>query len=115
MHVTDIRTFVPCKDFTLSQNFYRSLGFEVELAGQDLCLVRMGDCYFFLQHYYDQAFAENMMLQVIVDDIDSAFALISQLPGNVRFEPIKQEHWGKVIYLWGPSGELLHITQLNSQ
>lgn len=113
MQVSDIRTFVPCKDFAQSQLFYQSLGFTLDTAGDDLCLAQMGDCYLFLQRYYLPEFAENMMLQIIVDDIDDAFAQIKRLPMPARYEPIKQEPWGKVIYLWGPAGELLHITELN--
>ena len=70
MQVSDIRTFVPCKDFAQSQLFYQSLGFTLDMAGDDLCLAQMGDCYLFLQRYYLPEFAENMMLQIIVDDID---------------------------------------------
>jgi hypothetical protein len=54
------------------------------------------------------------MLQLIVPDINAAYETISRIEGHeFRFEPIKTESWGKVIYLWGPSGELWHITQLN--
>lgn len=55
------------------------------------------------------------MLQLIVPDIEIAFAIVSSIKSkNIRYEPIKSEPWGKVIYLWGPSGELWHITKLNS-
>lgn len=54
------------------------------------------------------------MLQVCVLNINEAFNTISKLTHfDIRYEGIKQEPWGKVIYLWGPSGELLHITELN--
>lgn len=55
------------------------------------------------------------MLQLIVPDIEEAFATVSSIKlKGIRYEPIKSEPWGKVIYLWGPSGELWHITELNS-
>ena len=56
---------------------------------------------------------EVTIMEEIVDDIDDAFAQIKRLPMPARYEPIRQEPWGKVIYLWGPAGELLHITELN--
>jgi len=33
---------------------------------------------------------------------------------HVRADPPKREAWGKVIYLWGPSGELWHFTERNA-
>ena len=54
------------------------------------------------------------MLQVCVLNVNETFNIISKLTHfDIRCEGIKQEPWGKVIYLWGPSGELLHITELN--
>jgi hypothetical protein len=53
------------------------------------------------------------MLQLVVADIDAAFTFISQLElSDIRYTEIKKEAWGKVVYLWGPSGELWHITEL---
>lgn len=55
------------------------------------------------------------MFQLIVPNIDDAFKVISSLEGfDIRYEPIKQERWGQVVYLWGPSGELWHVTELSS-
>jgi hypothetical protein len=28
-----------------------------------------------------------------------------------RANPPKREAWGKVVYMWGPSGELWHLTE----
>lgn len=54
------------------------------------------------------------MLNLIVLDINDVFNQISSIKGfDIKYEPIKSEPWGKVIYLWGPSGELWHITKLN--
>ncbi len=114
MQVDDIRVFVPCKNYQQSCDFYQALGFNVEPASADLSIATSGECSLFLQRYYNQEFAENLMLQVCVLNINEAFNTISKLTHfDIRFEGIKQEPWGKVIYLWGPSGELLHITELN--
>ena len=53
------------------------------------------------------------MLQLIVKDINAARNQIESMGDLLgKYEPIKQEPWGKVIYLWGPAGELWHITEL---
>ena len=80
----------------------------------DLSLLENGECSFFLQRFYNAELANNLMLQLIVLDINDVFNQISNIKGfDIRYEPIKSEPWGKVIYLWGPSGELWHITKLN--
>jgi catechol 2,3-dioxygenase-like lactoylglutathione lyase family enzyme len=113
MQPTSIRPFIPSKNYEESKSFYQALGFTMDYATDDLSIFHRGPCTFFLQRYYNEEFANNLMLQLIVSDIDEAFAVISGIQGiNVRFEPIKNERWGKVVYLWGPAGELWHVTEL---
>ena len=79
----------------------------MEPASDDLTIFSKGPCAFFLQRFFNEELAKNLMLQLIVSDIQEAFDVISKIRGiDFRFEPIKSEPWGKVIYLWGPSGEL---------
>lgn len=113
MKIDNIRVFVPTKDYEQSKSFYQALGFLVEPASNDLSVCTNGTCTFFLQRFYNSEFANNFMLQLIVPDIKQAYQTVSNLSGfDIKFDPIKNEPWGKVIYLWGPAGELLHITEL---
>lgn len=115
MNASDIRTFIPSKDYDVSKSFYQALGFKMEKASEDLSIFQMGDCTFFLQRHYNKEFAENLMLQLVVPSIEEAFEVIKNVQGfDFRYSPIKTEPWGKVVYLWGPSGELWHVTELNS-
>ena len=111
MDVIDIKTFVPSKDIEVSKSFYTEIGFETEYVSDDLVLFKNGDCFFFLQRFYNPAHAENFMLQIVVSDLNEAFQLCSNSKYKTNISPIQQESWGKVFYLWGPAGELLHITQ----
>lgn len=115
MKVDDIRVFIPSKDYELSQSFYQALGFEMDYVTADLSLFTSGKCTFFLQKFFNEELANNLMLQLSVLDINEAFELISSLDSfDIKYEPIKTEHWGKVIYLWGPSGELWHVTEFSN-
>ena len=115
MQAEDIRVFIPSKNYEESQSFYQAMGFKMDKASDDLSIFESGKCTFFLQRFYNEEFASNLMLQLLVKNINEAFELISNIKGfNIKFEPIKNEHWGKVVYLWGPSGELWHITEFNS-
>jgi predicted lactoylglutathione lyase len=113
MQPTDIRLFIPSKDFAVSQAFYQALGFIKDPVNDQLCIFSSGECTFFLQNFYNQSLAENLMMQLIVKDINAALKQIESMGELVdKYEPIQQETWGKVIYLWGPAGELWHITEL---
>lgn len=113
MKLNDIRVFIPSKDYEISQSFYQAFGFTLSKASDDLSILEKDNTTFFLQRYYNKEFAENLMLQLVVENIDEAYRVVSGIEGyDVRHSPIKQESWGKVIYLWGPSGELWHITEL---
>jgi hypothetical protein len=91
------------------------MGFQLAKASEDLSILNSGSCTFFLQRYYNKEFAENLMLQLVVPDIEKAYEVLSKIKGsNTKCDPIKNEPWGKVVYLWGPSGELWHITELCS-
>ncbi|OFC70026.1 lactoylglutathione lyase [Alteromonas confluentis] len=112
MKVTDIKPFLPARDYAVSQAFYTEIGFHSEYVSDDLTLFENGDCLFFLQRFFEPALAENFMLQICVTNIEDAFTVCSASQHKQRISPISEEPWGKVFYLWGPSGELLHITEL---
>jgi hypothetical protein len=112
MNVQNIKTFVPCKDFQVSQAFYTEIGFKGQKASDQLSLYQNGDALFFLQDFYNEELANNFMLQICVDDIHTAYDICSKAQHKTKISDISEERWGKVFYLWGPSGELLHITEL---
>jgi len=116
MQVDEIRVFIGSIDYELSQAFYQALGFSMAGVNDSLCLFENGGCHFFLQRGNSEAQVGQLILQVSVRDIEQAFATISNLTGfSITFDPIKIERWGKVIYLTGPAGEQLQITQFNGQ
>lgn len=113
MQVDDIRVFVPSRDYETSKAFYQALGFRMQYVSEELCLFERGKCTFFLHDFYNEDLAKNLMFQLIVTDIDSAFEVISNIQiASIRYEPIVKEPWGNIIYLWGPSGELWQVTEL---
>jgi predicted lactoylglutathione lyase len=69
VQVTDIRVFIPCKDYKKSQSFYQAMGFNLEPVSDDLSIFNKGSCTFFLQRIFNQELANNRMLHLIVPDI----------------------------------------------
>lgn len=115
MKVNGISVFIPSKDYAISKSFYQAIGFKMNYVTEDLSLFKNGGCTFFLQNFYNEQFANNLMFQLSVLDIDEAYEIISNLDNfDIKYEPINIECWGKVFYLWGPAGELWHVTEFSN-
>ena len=111
-----IRPFLPAKDFELSKRFYEALGFEKILDG-DVAIFEVGSGGFILQRHFDKGWAENCMLQLMVDDLDAWWAHIASLELAGKFgvpaprAPAMQP-WGlRIAYVVDPSGVLWHVAQ----
>lgn len=115
--VSDVRPFVPSKDFEVSKAFYAALGWTVKWSEDGLALLQNGDHRFYLQRYYTKEFAENMMLHVTVADARACADQIQSLLSSGRFpgarvaQPKKESYGALVTYVWDPSGVLLHLAQ----
>jgi predicted enzyme related to lactoylglutathione lyase len=111
-----IRPFIPGKDYQLCKQFYEALGFEKVLDGE-VAIFNAGSGGFILQRYYQKDWAENTMLQLMVDDLDAWWAQINSLDLAARFsvqppKPPAMQPWGlRVAYLYDPSGVLWHVCQ----
>lgn len=116
-----MRPFLPAKDYAQSMAFYARLGFNLWPLGDRLCHVQLGErdglfC-FLLQGQYDQAWADNTTMYLLVRDVDAWWAHIESLdlPGAFGVpapEAPRIEPWGlKVAYLRDPSGVLWHVSQ----
>ncbi len=112
-----VRPFLPSRDFELSKKFYETLGFQKLLDSSDVAIFRAGSGGFLLQRRYQKDWAENCMMQLMVDDLDSwrAHILSLDLPGRFAVQPPKSpavQPWGlRVAYLFDPCGVLWHVAQ----
>lgn len=115
-----IRPFIGAKDFELSKNFYRDLGFEEVTLTPNMCLYRNGQLGFYLQDAYVQEWIDNTMIFIEVENVNK---LYDELLGlnltsrykNVRLVPIRIEEWGRECFLHDPSGILWHFGEFFSQ
>ena len=114
------RPFLPSQDFELSKKFYETVGFQKLLDSSDVAIFRAGSGGFLLQRRYQKDWAENCMMQLMVDDLDSWWAHILglDLPGRFGVSPPKSpavQPWGlRVAYLIDPCGVLWHVAQRRS-
>lgn len=113
-----IRPFIGAKNFDLSRNFYRDLGFEEVVLFHNMSLFKTGGLGFYLQDAYVQDWVDNTMLFLEVDDVDrywkelSALGLTDKYEG-VKLTPIKTYDWGKECFLHDPSGILWHFGEFS--
>lgn len=111
------RPFLPAKDFAKSRAFYEALGFVKELDVADVAIYRIGATSFLLQKYYQKEWAENFMMQLMVDDLDAWWARIESLDLPAKFgvsapKPPTMQPWGlRIAYVVDPSGVLWHVAQ----
>ena len=114
---TDLRPFIPAKDYALSRRFYAALGWTERYADDSIALLERGDMRFYLQAYYQKEWAENTMLHLTVENAAAWHALAEQVlasgefPGARVNPPVEQTYGALVTHLIDPSGVLLHFAQ----
>jgi len=110
------RPFVPAKDFDRSRAFYEALGFRKLLDGE-VAIFATGSGGFILQRYYQKEWAENFMMQLMVDDLDAWWRHIESLDLATRFgvaapKAPAMQPWGlRIAYVVDPSGVLWHVAE----
>lgn len=115
--ISDIRTFLPAKDFELSKAFYVALGFSIAWSDDNMALLENANQRFYVQRYYVKDWADNSMLHISVADVESCHRQIAALLADGKFPGArvsapKQEDYGALVsYVWDPSGVLLHLAQ----
>ena len=115
-----VRPFIPTQDFELSKRFYETLGFKKVLDG-DVAIFNAGSGGFILTGSsgapFERAWAENFMMQLMVDNLDAWWAHVEKLdlPGMFGVRPPRPpatQPWGlRIAYVFDPSGVLWHIGQ----
>jgi len=110
------RPFMPAKDFDLSKRFYEALGFT-KVLDSEVAIFNAGSGGFILQRYYQKEWAENFMMQLVVDDLDAWWAHIRSLDLPKHFgvpapKAPAMQRWGlREAYVVDPSWVLWHVAQ----
>ena len=71
LRVTEIKAFVPAKNFELSKQFYLDLGFTLASEGGGVAYFHFGHVSFLLQDFCTEALAENFMMHLLVEDVQA--------------------------------------------
>lgn len=117
---TSIRTFIGSENFSESRGFYKDLGFQEGIVLETMSYFRVDDTMgFYLQDYYVKDWIENSMIFLEVPDVDNWYEdllsrNLTEKFKSVRLSEVKDEGWGRTIYLTDPAGVLWHIATFNA-
>ena len=118
---SDVKVFVPAKNFQESLAFYEAMGWQVNFRSEsdDLAELELANCRFYLQDYYNKDWANNFMLLIAVDDAQAWYEHAGQVIANGNWKyarqraPKEQSYGALVTWVWDPSGVLLHFAQFH--
>jgi len=112
----ELKAFVPAKDFELSKRFYQDVGFTLASDTEGVAYLHHGEVSFLLQNFYEESFAKNLMMHLLVEDVQSWWDRLQQVGisekygvtiGNIELQP-----WAmRDFVLFDPSGVLWRIAQ----
>jgi uncharacterized glyoxalase superfamily protein PhnB len=116
LQATEIKAFVPARDFALSKRFYDDLGFTIAWSDEDLAYGRCGESSFLLQKFYHPEHAAKVLMHLLVPDVAAWWKQVedSQVMTKygVRAEPPADRPWGLGDFtLVDPTGVLWRATQ----
>lgn len=112
MEARAIRPFIPSKDFEVSKAFYKDLGFEITYDSSDLVVLSNKGISFFLQKAFNQEWANNSMVQLFVEDLESfyeAATLLGDKYKDAKIKPIIKADYGTTFQIIDPAGVCWHI------
>lgn len=116
LNVTEIKAFVPARDFALSKQFYIDLGFTMASEGGGIAYFHVGNASFLLQDFCAEGLAENFMMHLLVEDVQAWWDQV-QASGvltkyGVKVTPLEDQPWRmRDFCLYDPSGVLWRIGQ----
>jgi len=114
--ITEIKAFVPAKDFELSKKFYKEIGFTMASEGGGVAYFHRGSASFLLQDYFLEVVANNFMMHILVEDVEAWWNHICEsgvvAKYEVKLSDIERQPWRmRDFCLTDPSGIVWRIGQ----
>jgi len=114
-----IRPFIGSKNYSISREFYKNLGFEEVITSEKMSYFYIKEFGFYLQDAYVKDWVDNSMIFLEVDNLESTLEHIQNLKltekyENVRLSKIVHNVWGNEFFLHDPSGILWHFGKFHS-
>ncbi len=114
--VIEIKAFVPARDFALSKQYYKDIGFTMASEGDGIAYFHLGHASFLLQDFCSGSLAQNFMMHLLVEDVEAwwkridASGVVARY--GVRLSALALQPWRmRDFCLTDPSGVLWRIGQ----
>jgi hypothetical protein len=116
MKVLSIEPFVPSgSDFEGAKQLFQELGFQINWDAGDYIGFESNGCKFILQKYDNKAFAENLMINVKIDNAAEFWkeVTVKRLVERfgVRVGPPTEQPYGKEVNLIDKAGVCWHFVE----
>jgi hypothetical protein len=116
MKFMSLEPFVPSgSDFEGSKQFFQEIGFRISWDAGDYIGFERDGCKFILQKYDNKQFAENLMINVKVDDVEEFRKLVIEkdLPAKfgIKVSLSKQQPYGKEVNIIDMAGVCWHFVE----
>ena len=116
LRVTEIKAFVPAKDFNLSKQFYQDIGFTLASEGGGVAYFHFEQASFLLQDFCAESMAENFMMHMLVENVEAWWCRINDsgvvAKYGVKVSNIEIQPWRmRDFCITDPSGVLWRIGQ----
>jgi catechol 2,3-dioxygenase-like lactoylglutathione lyase family enzyme len=116
LRVIEVKAFVPARDFELSKQFYRDLGFTMASDGDGIAYFHHGDASFLLQDFHTEELCRNFMMHLLVEDVDAWREAVEDAGIAAKYGtkvgPVEHRPWRmRDFVLFDPSGVLWRIAQ----
>jgi hypothetical protein len=114
MKPKSIRPFLGSKNYEISRNFYRDLGFHESILSSAMSYFEMLGLGFYLQNAYVEDWINNTMVFMEVADVETFYKNLLDLNLSANYPtskllPIQELDWGNECFLHDPSGILWHF------
>lgn len=116
MKFLSLEPFIPSgKNFEGSKQFFQELGFSINWDGGDYVGFERDGCKFILQNYHNVEFAQNLMMNVKVNNAEEfwRFATEKKLPERfgIKITPPRQQPYGKEVNVIDMAGVCWHFVE----
>ncbi len=116
LRVTEIKAFLPARDFELSKRFYQDLGFTMASEGGGVAYFHHENASFLLQDFCVDEHIQSFMMHLLVESVDDWHQKITDSglaeKYNIEVGEIELKPWRMQDFrLFDPSGVLWLIAQ----
>ena len=123
--IKDFRPFLICspENYESCKAFYLDIGFEILWDGENVCEFQTGfaNQRFLLSLHHGLNSTGHGMLHFWVENVDSWHKYLTSKKLDKKYPDVKVaepsvSEWGwRIVYVWDPSGTLLHIAEPHSE